>query len=440
MELTADVHKILLTAIEAVKPENLIPRQVKLEGSRLSIGGQEFDLSSFRNIYVVGAGKASAAMAAELEKIMGDRISAGAVVTKYEHAIPCRKVRIYEGGHPVLDENGLAGSKAVFELVNRAGTDDLVISLISGGGSALLEKLPPGISLKQLQKTFQLLLECGAAIEEINAVRKHLSLIKGGQLARAIAPATAFTLIISDVIGDPLDAIASGPTAPDPTTFATAWAVIQKYRLQEKLPDPVAAYLQSGVAGRQPETLKSGDPLFAKVRHFILGNNYSALNAAQEAAQKCGYKTLLLTSQIQGEAREVARVLAAIVQEISASGQPVEAPACVLAGGETTVTLRGNGKGGRNQELALAALIALQNHSGSYVIASCGSDGTDGPTDAAGGMASPEVLAAARQKNLSPQKALENNDAYPFLAQCDGLIKTGPTGTNVMDIMLVMVA
>jgi len=440
MDLTADAHKILLAAIDAVKPENLIRRRIKRERDTLSINGQKLALSTFRNIFVVGAGKASAAMAAELEKIIGNRITAGAVVTKYDHAVACRQIRIYEGGHPVLDENGLAGSNAVFELVNRAGADDLVISLISGGGSALLEKLPPGISLKQLQKTFQRLLECGAAIEEINAVRKHLSLIKGGQLARAIAPATALTLIISDVIGDPLDAIASGPTAPDPTTFETAWGVIQKYRLEEKLPGPVAAYLVSGVSGKHPETLKSGDPLFSKVRHFILGNNYSALTAARETARKGGYKTLLLSSRIQGEAREVARVLAAVAQEISVSGQPVAVPACVLAGGETTVTLRGNGKGGRNQELALAALIALQNHSGSYVIASCGSDGTDGPTDAAGGIASPQVLAAAREKSLSPQNALENNDAYPFLAQCGGLIKTGPTGTNVMDIMLVMVA
>jgi hydroxypyruvate reductase len=284
-----------------------------------------------------------------------------------------------------------------------------------------------------------LLLGSGSNIEEINTVRKHLSLVKGGQLARAIAPAVCVSIILSDVIGDPLEAIASGPTAPDPTTFHDAWNVIEKYNLISDIPDVVVKHLDYGLKGDFPETLKPGDPIFKKIYNKILGNNMLALRTAQNTAQRLGYHCLILSSRIQGEAREVAQVLASIVQEIQQNGVPLNIPACVLTGGETTVTLKGKGRGGRNQELALAALLAMKGVRKEYIIVSCGTDGTDGPTDAAGGMAYPAVLKKAAELNLNAQDFLADNNAYPFLEQTDGLIITGPTGTNVMDITFALV-
>ena len=378
-------------------------------------------------------------MARELEQILGEAITEGVVVVKYQHSVPCQRIRIREAGHPVLDENGLEATSEILRIARKATERDLVICLISGGGSALLEQLPTGISLHDLQETFQLLLASGANIEEINIIRKHLSQVKGGQLARAIAPAQCVSLILSDVIGDPLEAIASGPTAPDPTTFADAWQVIEKYHLTHRLPISVKEYLQEGLKGEHPETLKPGDPIFRRVHNIILGNNREALQAAEKTLQQHGFRTLVLTSQVQGEAREVARVVSAILKEIARFNVPLSQPAAVLLGGETTVTLRGHGKGGRNQELALAALLELKHLQAPYVLVSVGTDGTDGPTDAAGGIIYPEMWQTVEERNLSPEKFLENNDAYHFLQQTNGLLFTGPTGTNVMDIIFFLV-
>lgn len=440
MRLKEDAFTILNAAIDSVKPDSLISNQIQRKGNTLRIKDDSVDLSEFENIYVVGAGKASAYMAQTLEGILGDRIVGGAVVVKYDHGAPCQRVRIFEGGHPIIDENSLAGTEHLLELIQGAGENDLVFCLISGGGSALLEKLPAGITLPDLQTTFKLLLECGAAIEEINTVRKHLSMVKGGQLARAIAPATCITLIISDVIGDPVESIASGPTAADPTTFQDTWQVIEKYQLGNRLPQTVKSYLQKGVEGNVPETLKPGDPIFEKSKNIILGNNFLALQTAEQTAQDLGYHTLILTSQMQGEAREIGRAAAAMVAEVFASGHPLPTPACLIMGGETTVTIRGEGKGGRNQELTLAALLALKNIAHPYVLVSCGTDGTDGPTDAAGGMITPEVWEKSRKLDLNPQDFLARNDSYHFLERTDALIKTGPTGTNVMDIIFALIA
>jgi glycerate-2-kinase len=287
--------------------------------------------------------------------------------------------------------------------------------------------------------TFKLLLECGAAIEEINTVRKHLSLVKGGQLARAIAPATCLTLIISDVIGDPVESIASGPTAADPTTFQNTWQVIKKYQLTNRLPEALKNYLQNGEEGKIPETLKPGDPIFNKTRNIVLGNNFLSLETAQHAARDLGYNSLILTSQLQGEAREIGKAIAGIISEILTSGHPVQRPACLLIGGETTVTIRGEGKGGRNQELVFSALLSQKNIPDPYILISCGTDGTDGPTDAAGGIISNETWEKVKNLNLKPQEFLDRNDAYHFLEKVDGLIKTGPTGTNVMDIIFALI-
>jgi len=439
MNLRENAIQILNSAIDAVKPDRLIKHKLLLKKGFLKIESQQFDLDSYGRIYIIGAGKASAVMAREMENLLGDRIFYGVISVKYGHGVACRKMRILEAGHPVLDENGIQATSQILQIAGDAGENDLVFCLLSGGGSALLEKPPPGISLGDLQRMFELLLSCGANIEEINTVRKHLSMVKGGQLARAISPATCVSLILSDVIGDPLESIASGPTAPDPGTFQSAWQIIEKYKLSDSIPKNIKTHLLKGLQSQIPDTLKAGDRVFSKVSHFILGNNLGALKMSQQMAQKLGYNTLILSSRIQGEAREVARVAAAIAQEISQRDIPVQKPACILMGGETTVTLKGKGKGGRNQELALAALLAMKGEKNQYLIASCGTDGTDGPTDAAGGMIDPDVWTKANDVGISPLEFLENNDAYAFFSQTGGLIMTGPTGTNVMDIILILV-
>lgn len=439
MNLRRDANIILNAAIDAVRPTKLIRNQIALTGNVLRIMEMSFDLSQYQNLFIIGAGKASAFMAQSLEEIVGDGVSSGAVVVKYDHGAPCRKTKVLEGGHPIIDENSLSGTEQILTLAKEADENDLVFCLISGGGSALLERLPSGILLPDLQNTFKALLECGAAIEEINTVRKHLSLVKGGQLARAISPATCITLIISDVIGDPVESIASGPTAADPTTFQQTWKVIEKYKLADRLPAAVKKYLREGMEGKNPETLKPGDPIFNKTQNIVLGNNFLSLKNAEEAAQGLGYNTLILTSQIQGEAKEIARAISGMMAEITATGHPLARPACLLMGGETTVTIKGAGTGGRNQELVLSALLSLKNAAEPFLFVSCGTDGTDGPTDAAGGMISGETWTETRKLNLKPQQYLDNNDAYHFLEKIDGLIKTGPTGTNVMDIIFALI-
>ncbi len=438
-KLIRDAQQIIDAAINAVKPDLLIRRRVKLKDGLLHIGREKFQLSDFEKIFIIGAGKASAFMAREMEELLGPHLFYGVVSVKYGHSAPCRKIRILEAGHPVIDKNSLAATRDILEVAQQAGEKDMVICLLSGGGSALLEQIPKNFSLPELQKVFELLLGCGANIEEINTVRKHLSLVKGGQLARAIAPATCASIILSDVIGDPLESIASGPTAPDPTTFQDAWQVIEKYQLPDKLPSTIRQYLLSGVNGNLPETLKADDPIFKRVHNIILGSNSESLKAAGKKAGALGYNTLILSSRIQGEAREVAKVLAGLVQEIQQDNVPVKKPACLLMGGETTVTLKGKGKGGRNQELALAALLAMKNARRKYLITSVGTDGSDGPTDAAGGMVHPGIWEQATSLGLNPLEYLQKNNAYPFLEKTGGLIKTGPTGTNVMDVIFALV-
>ncbi len=439
MNLTKVGIQLVQAAIEAVKPDRLIQEQVAVDGDTLVVQNHRVALKPVEQIFVVGMGKASASMALALEAILGERITDGAVVVKYGHGAPCRRVRVLEGGHPIVDRKGLKATEQVVALCQKAGPRDLVICLISGGGSALLEKIPPGITLDELQQTFQLLLHSGATIEQVNTVRKHLSLVKGGQLARFIAPAACLSLILSDVIGDPLEAIASGPTAPDATSFQDAWNVVERFGLVEQLPDSVRRYLRQGVKGQVPETVKPGDPLFRRVTNMVLGNNFRAVKTIERQARELGWHPLILTTRLQGEAREVARVLAALVEEEAYRALPVPRPACLILGGETTVTIRGTGKGGRNQELALAALLALKKLAHPYLLLSCGTDGTDGPTDAAGAWACGPLWQKARQLGLNPEEFLKNNDSYHFFEQVGGLIKTGPTGTNVMDVIVALI-
>jgi hydroxypyruvate reductase len=437
-ELRQSARAIFDAAVTAVDPAEAIRRHVVREGTRLTIGRDVVDLNGVGQIVVVGLGKAGAPMAAAVEEILGDRISRGVVVTKYGHVQPTRTIRVHEAGHPVPDEAGIAGAQAVLDHVKGLGSRDLALVLISGGGSALTPAPVNGITLAEKQALTKALLACGADIREMNTLRKHISRIKGGQLARAAAPARVFALILSDIVGDPLDAIASGPTVPDPRTYADALGIVDKYNLRQEIPASVRAHLEAGAAGRIPETPKPDDPLFARVKSVMVASNIQALEAAKAEAQRRGFQAMILSSFIEGETREIARMHAALALEVRASGNPLKPPTCLITGGETTVTLKGKGKGGRNQEFALAAAMDIAGVP-DVVILSAGTDGTDGPTDAAGALADGDTLPRATALGLVPRAALDGNDAYPFFAHLGDLVMTGPTRTNVMDVRLVLV-
>ena len=437
-ELRQSAREIFDAAVRAVDPAEAIRRHLVRQGDRLTIGGEAVDLQPVRRIVAVGLGKAGAPMAAAVEEILGDRLERGVVVTKYGHLQPTRTIRIHEAGHPMPDDAGIAGAQAVLDQVQGLGSDDLVLVLISGGGSALTPAPVAGITLAEKQALTKALLACGADIREMNALRKHISRIKGGQLARAAAPARVFTLILSDIVGDPLDAIASGPTVPDPRTYADALAILDKYRIRQGIPSSIRTHLEAGAAGRIPETPKPDDPLFRRVRSVMVASNIQALEAAKAEAHRLGFQAMVLSSFIEGETREIARMHAALALEVRASGNPLTPPVCLITGGETTVTLKGTGKGGRNQEFALAAALDIAGLP-DVVVLSAGTDGTDGPTDAAGALADGDTVSRAIGLGLAPRVALGGNDAYPFFQRLGDLVMTGPTRTNVMDVRLVLV-
>jgi hydroxypyruvate reductase len=420
-----------------VDPRAAIERALRATGGAVIVDGQKYPLARGGRIIVIGAGKAGAPMAQAVEDVLGDRITAGVVTVRTGYTAPLRRIRLREAGHPLPTEAGVAAAEEMLALLRDLRPQDLVICLISGGGSALLPLPRAGLTLADMIQATDLLLRSGADITEINTVRKHLSRIAGGQLARAAAPARLVTLIISDIVGSPLDAIASGPTVPDPTTYADAVAVLERYRLIPEVPPAVLATLRRGETGELPETPKPGDPIFARTRVAVVADNAAAARAAQEAAARLGFRTLLLTTFIEGEAREVGRVLAGIARETLTTGHPVRRPACIIAGGETTVTVRGSGRGGRNQEVALAAARPLHGL-GHVLLASFATDGTDGPTDAAGAVADGTTVARARAHGLDPVRHLAENNAYPLLEAIGDLIRTGPTNTNVNDLMLIL--
>ncbi len=437
-KLQQDARRIFREAIRAVDPEMIIPRNVSLMKDRLRVGRKTFPLKRFERIFVAGAGKASAAMAAALEKILGPRITGGIVNVKYGHRVKLKRIHLREAGHPIPDANGLGGARKMVDLFRGLTKQDLVIFLISGGGSALLPSPAPGITLEEKQEVTNLLLRCGADIREINTIRKHISSLKGGNLARAVFPATLVSLILSDVIGDPLDAIAAGPTVPDPTTFGDCARILDAYKLWKTIPASVARHIREGLKGRRPETPKEGDLSGGTIYNLIVGNNLLALEAARHEARKLGYHTLVLSSLIEGETREAAAFHAAIAREVLLSGNPALPPACLLSGGETTVTLKGKGKGGRNQEFALAAALEIAGQEGIQIL-SAGTDGTDGPTDAAGAFADGETVSRAKAMGLDAGAFLNDNNAYPFFKKLKDLYITGPTGTNVMDLRILLI-
>ncbi len=427
---------MLSAALASVDPVVAIRRYLSLEGDCLYVSGRAYDLSRFRHIYMVGAGKASGAMAQALEEILGERLTSGLVNVKYGYLAPAQRVRFQEAGHPLPDEAGLSATGRIVDLLCETDEDDLVICLISGGGSALLTSPQEGISLEEVQRLTETLLRCGSSINEINAVRKHISQVKGGRLARLAYPASLIALILSDVVGDPLDMIASGPTVPDSTTYAEAWQVLERYELVEEIPPTIVRHLELGKAGQIEETPKEGDPVFERTYSLIIGNNRQAALAAVEKAQELEFNASLLTTYLEGEAREVAKVLAALAKEVARYGEPVARPACLVLGGETTVTVKGDGLGGRNQEMALAAALAIEGMEDVLILCAA-TDGSDGPTDAAGAIAEGDTVARARQLGLDARAYLANNDSYHFFQALDDLIVTGPTNTNVNDLAMV---
>jgi glycerate 2-kinase len=429
---------IFEAGVEAVDPVRAVKEHVVAEDDRLMIGDRTYELSAFDNIYAFGAGKAAAAMALAVEEILDGKLNSGLVSTKYGHGLPLHIVQVNEAGHPVPDEAGFKGARQIVQFLEKTGEKDLVIFLISGGGSALLPYPAEGVTLEDIQKVTRVLLDVGATIQEINALRKHLSRVKGGRLARLAYPSALVSLILSDVIGDDLDSIASGPTVPDHSTFSDCLKIVDKYGIKERIPAAVVKIFVKGSRGEIEETPKPGDPVFERTQNLIIGSNIHALRAAEKKAAELGYHTFILSSFVQGETREVAKVHAAIVKEILGSANPVERPACVLSGGETTVTIRGKGKGGRNMEFALAASIEIDGMM-DVVVLSAGTDGTDGPTDAAGAVADGATASRAEERGMDPSHYLHENDSYHFFEALDDLIVTGPTRTNVMDLRVVLV-
>lgn len=428
--------RLFRAGLQAVDPYEAVRRQVRIGRRHLTIGSQQYSLNQFKRIVVVGAGKASARMAQALEQQLGPRINTGLVVVKYGHGAPTKAIRIIEAGHPIPDTAGLQGARLIMELVKTLTANDLLIVLLSGGASSLLPAPVPGIELQDKQQTTKLLLRSGATIQEINAVRKHLSRIKGGQLAAA-TPARVVSVILSDVIGNDLGTIGSGPTAPDPTTFRESWEIVERYGVSKTIPPSVRQRLKTGMQHRSPETPKPGAALFRRVDNILVGDNQAAVDAVAMAAQQEGFRTLILSTTLTGEARELAKTFGAMAREIAMHGRPVRRPCCIIAGGEPTVTIRGEGTGGRAQEFALAAASEIAGLHNMW-IAGFATDGTDGPTSVAGAVVDGQTVARARRKGLDLPHALQNNDAYPFFKKLQGHIVTGPTGTNVNDLYLLL--
>jgi hydroxypyruvate reductase len=445
------LNAIVHAALERADSAEIIHRCLQLDGNVLRIGTESqdrsFDLSVYRRVFVVAVGKAAGRMARALEEVLGDRIDRGMAVTKYGHAEKLSRIELAEAGHPVPDEAGVGAARKIEELLGDADEQTLVITLISGGGSALLvspfRDRRHELTLGDMQQVTQLLLSCGAAIHEINCVRKHLSNVKGGRLARLIAPATSVNLILSDVVGDEPSSIASGITAPDPSTFGQALDILRRYEVETQLPEMARRIINDGAAGRIPETPKEGEGSFDQVYNIVIGSNSQALQAAADAARLRGYEPVLLTARLEGEAREVARIFPAIARDIRGSGMLASPPVVVLAGGETTVTIRDEeGKGGRNQEIALTVLREFARAPEAFAtvsFASVATDGNDGPTDAAGGFVDAGLARRAAEDSTSLERALAHNDSYRYLEKLGALIRTGPTNTNVCDIQVLVV-
>jgi glycerate-2-kinase len=437
-EARALALKGLEAAVNAVDAKKIIESKLSLKNQLLTVNGHSFNLRKFKKVYVVGGGKASGSMAEALEHVLGIHITEGVVNVPRGDRHKTEIIELHEASHPFPDKSGVEGTRRMLTIADQATEDDLVICLISGGGSSLMPLPRGGISLQDKRKVTDALLKSGATINEINTVRKHISEFKGGMLAKNAYPATILNLVLSDVLGDPLDFIASGPTVPDSTTFRDAIDVLEKYGLWDEAPASVRKVLREGKDGAIAETPKADDEAFKKVYNFIIGNCRSASMGAYESLKSNGLNSLLLTSLLEGEARHVGVILSSIAREIVISGNPIQKPSGIVAGGETTVSVVGRGKGGRNQEIALSAAEKLKTLDG-VVVASLSTDGVDGPTDAAGAIADGGTLTRGMNAGLSATKFLADNDSYEYFSKLGDLLFTGPTGTNVNDVSVIVV-
>jgi hydroxypyruvate reductase len=434
------ISRILAAALEAVEPAHAVKQTLSREGDVLHVAGREISIAAQRKVWLIGFGKAAAPMGQAAAQILGQNLQRGLVICKTGHAAPppggfYPGLEVLEASHPVPDATSLEATRRLLALLSQVQPQDLVICLVSGGGSALLTQPVPGITLADLQGLTQALLACGANITKINTLRKHLDAVKGGGLARLAAPAEMITLILSDVIGDPLDIIASGPSVPDPSTYTEALEVLTRYQLKDNISPAILAHLRRGELGYLPETPKPGEVLFEHVSNTIIGSNRLAAQAALQQAQQEGFSSQLLTTALQGEASQAGQFLAALARGL-ASGDSLPLPACLILGGETTVTLRGQGLGGRCQELALGAVASLAGLPACAVI-SLATDGGDGPSIAAGAVATGSSLARARALGLNPADFLARNDSYHFFQALEDLLLPGPTQTNVNDLYFV---
>jgi glycerate 2-kinase len=430
-------EQIFLAGVESVLPAKLIKKEMSLTDNCLKISNLNFSLESFENIYVIGAGKASAMMGAEVEKILGESITEGHIVVKYGYSCKLKYIEVSEADHPIPDVNGFRATKAILRIAEMADSSDLVICLLSGGGSSLLTDVSGELSLRDVKRVNDLLINSGASISEINAVRKHLSVIKGGKLARIVYPATLVTLILSDVPGDALDVIASGPTVPDPTTFLQALTVLETFGLRDSAPRRIVDFLHDGASGKIPETPKPGDHVFDRTFNILVGSNRVALESAKIKALEFNINAIIVDDQLQGDISTVAEYIVETSLKFKNDKDEIK-PVCLLFGGETTIKMTGEGAGGRNQHLALLSAVLLQKNPG-ITILSAGTDGNDGPTDVAGAVVDSDSIPEAYAKNVNPEKYLTGFDSFHFFKKAGGHIITGPTMTNVMDIIVVII-
>ncbi len=434
-----DIYEVMLTAVRSVRGDIAVKNGITHSDNTLEVNVEIISFTEYDSIYVIGAGKASAHMAHGLEEMLGNRINGGLISTKYGHSVGLGCCDIIEAGHPLPDENSVRAAAKTLALADGMTQKDLVFCLLSGGASALWCQAATPLALEDKLRTTEVLLKCGADIHEMNTVRKHLSAIKGGRLALKAHPARLVTLVISDVIGDDLSAIGSGPTVVDNTTFADVKAIFERYDLTSQLPDAVEAFVNNKSTESPDNSFPVRDKQFNSDVVSIIASNKLALQTAKETAHELGYDARITNMRVMGEAREVARLLILQAQEAARAMPPQSRPLLMLSGGETTVTIRGNGRGGRNQELALAAAIELDGMAG-IRLASIGTDGTDGPTEVAGAVVDGATVARGKEAGLDARKYLENNDSYTFFSTLGDLIHTGPTGTNVMDMQIILIS
>ena len=427
------IARILAASIQAVEPGAAVARFVRRSGKWLNVAGRQYDLSKFQSVKLLGIGKAAVGMSTSLAALLGSHLDSGLVVTKHIPLVVHEPLTILRGDHPIPGALSLEAGQKTVEFVSALGPGDLLFCLISGGGSALVTAPLEDITLEDIRAFTSVMLASGAQIDEINALRRRLERLKGGGLVRMANGATIISLILSDVVGNSLQAIASGLTAPDPTDQSLVLDVVEKYGLRAKVPASILSALV-----QVPETPKPDDSIFEKVLNVIVGSGLLAAQAALSQAEADGFHPYLLRIDQQGEARQAAFELATFLRQVKKTGNPVPLPACIVVGGETTVTVKGNGTGGRNTELALAAVIELADFP-DVMFVTLATDGEDGTTDAAGAVVTGESYRRAIKINLHPDDFLSRNDSYPFFAALDDLLKPGPTGTNVNDLVFLFI-